>query len=96
MAKEIFILIIYDVCDDKRRRKLVKILNSFGYRVQYSAFEAILPEVKYRKLVGILEKVRNEEDSIRIYQMKECIGQKKGILEFDMPGAKRVGECWQI
>ena len=37
-------IIIYDISDNKRRAKLSKYLQGFGFRVQRSAFEAILEE----------------------------------------------------
>ena len=36
-----FILIIYDIVDNKRRVKFAKFLEGYGKRVQKSAFEAI-------------------------------------------------------
>lgn len=36
------ILVIYDIVDNKRRRKMVKFLEKYGLRVQKSAFEMIL------------------------------------------------------
>ncbi len=37
-------LIVYDISDHKKRRKVARILQKFGYRIQYSAF--YLPDVK--------------------------------------------------
>ena len=42
MKEKIRIIVIYDIKDDKRRRTYMKLLNSYGYRVQYSAYEAYL------------------------------------------------------
>lgn len=36
------VIICYDIEDDKQRRKLVKYLESFAYRLQYSVFECEL------------------------------------------------------
>ena len=33
------VIICYDIEDNKQRRKLVKYLESFAYRLQYSVFE---------------------------------------------------------
>ena len=43
-------LVIYDICNDKIRRKIVKLLEAYGYRVQYSAFECSL-NLKTKKLL---------------------------------------------
>ena len=37
-----FILIIYDIVDNKRRTKFAKLLEGYGKRVLKSAFEAML------------------------------------------------------
>ena len=39
-------LVSYDISDDKRRRKVCKILEGYGYRVQYSVFECDLDDKK--------------------------------------------------
>lgn len=45
-----FILIIYDIVDNKRRIRFSKFLEGYGKRVQKSAFEAMLSEKSYEKL----------------------------------------------
>ena len=65
------VLIIYDIMDDKHRRNLVKILSSFGLRVQKSAFEARLNKRQYNKLLSKLDKYYRDDDNIRIYRLQE-------------------------
>lgn len=65
------ILIIYDITDDKYRRNLVKILSSFGLRVQKSAFEARLDKRQYNKLLSKIEKFYRDSDNIMIYRLQE-------------------------
>jgi len=36
-------VVSFDIVDDKRRRRAVRCLESYGDRVQYSMFEAVLP-----------------------------------------------------
>ena len=38
------VLVIYDITDDKKRLKIAKILKSYGYRIQKSAFECNVNE----------------------------------------------------
>lgn len=67
-AKRVFCVIAYDVSDNKRRTKVVKILEKYGVRVNYSVFECILTEVKYQKMQQALEKQINpREDQIVYY-----------------------------
>ena len=42
MMSQYLTLAIYDIADDKRRNKLVKVMEYYGLRVQESAFEAML------------------------------------------------------
>ncbi len=69
MKEKIRVIIIYDIKDDKRRRAYVKILSSYGYRIQYSAFEAYLSHKKYEKLKFVLKKLEVDEDSVIMYKM---------------------------
>jgi len=68
-----FIVISYDVPDDKRRLKMAKLLLDYGgKRVQKSVFECyILP----RNLERLQERIRKiyheQEDSVRFYLLCE-------------------------
>ena len=62
-----FILIIYDIVDNKRRTKFAKLLEGYGTRVQKSAFEAMLSQKSYEKPHYI--NPASGEDSVRIYRM---------------------------
>lgn len=74
--KKYFVLIIYDISDNKRRNNMVKILSSYGFRVQKSAFEAMLKDNKYKKLLGEIEKIPDKSDSVRVYKI-QCQGSVK-------------------
>ncbi len=67
------ILIIYDIPDNKRRSKFVKLIQSYGHRVQKSAFEAILTESKYNKLLRDIPKYIKAEDNIRVYRLNSDV-----------------------
>lgn len=67
-----FILIIYDIVDNRRRTKFAKMLEGYGKRVQKSAFEAFLSDKGYRKLIDEIPgyiKTGHCEDSVRIYKI---------------------------
>lgn len=68
--RRVFTLIIYDIISTARRNKLVKFLQGYGFRVQKSAFEAMLSEKKYNKLLSKISKYATEEDSIRVYRIR--------------------------
>ena len=69
-----FLVVSYDIVDDKRRTKIAEILKDYGRRVQYSVFECSLSEKVIRKMVKeLLKYVKLEEDSLRLYRLcKEC------------------------
>jgi CRISPR-associated protein Cas2 len=67
MSKQ-FIVVSYDISDDKRRRKVAKTAEDFGTRVQYSVFECRLQPAEFAKLKQRLRMyVREAQDSIRFY-----------------------------
>lgn len=65
----LYVLVIYDIIDDKRRLKLAKLLQGYGFRIQKSAFEAIIDRKSYKKLLESLPAYVDEEDSIRVYKI---------------------------
>ena len=66
---KVFVLIIYDIAENKKRVRLAKLLQGYGFRIQKSAFEAVITKKKYQKLLRELEPFGNTEDSIRIYKI---------------------------
>ena len=67
-GRKFFVLVIYDIIDNKRRRYLVKVLEAFGIRVQKSAFECVLDRKRYDRLLKKAPRcIDVAEDSLRIY-----------------------------
>lgn len=74
MERKLIVLVIYDIVDNKKRAKMVKCLEKYGVRVQKSAFEALLNEKKYKKLLFESTSIIDEKtDSLRIYILKDII-----------------------
>ncbi len=66
----LFYIVAYDIPCDKRRKKVSDLLEGYGKRVQYSVFECILTDSKYRELCQRLRKqVKLSEDSVRFYPL---------------------------
>lgn len=65
----VYVLIIYDIIDNKRRLKLSKYLSGYGFRVQKSSFEAKLTKSKYEKMLSEIGRYADKTDSIRIYKI---------------------------
>ena len=66
-----FIVVSYDIVDDRRRLKIAKTLLDFGgQRVQRSVFECYITPANLEKLRQRLSKLVNEsEDSVRFYRL---------------------------
>ncbi|MBD8975634.1 CRISPR-associated endonuclease Cas2 [Veillonella magna] len=72
--KQFIVLIIYDIVDNKTRSRMVKCLEQYGVRVQKSAFEALLTEVQYRKLIRESQRIINHQvDSLRVYILDDVV-----------------------
>lgn len=72
-----YIVVSYDIPEDKRRSKIHKILKSYGQWMQYSVFECDLSEAEYARLRSRLSKlIKPEQDSIRFYFLCRCCQAK--------------------
>ena len=70
-VKKLYVLIIYDIVDNKKRLAFAKKLNGYGFRVQKSAFEAMITESLYRKLIDEIPRMIDKElDSVRVYKIR--------------------------
>ena len=70
-----FCVVCFDICDDRVRYRAVKILKSFGHRVQKSVFEcAFLTEEQFLNLQNQLAStIDSLEDSVRYYKLcRQC------------------------
>ncbi|WP_019503805.1 CRISPR-associated endonuclease Cas2 [Pleurocapsa sp. PCC 7319] len=72
-----FVIVSYDISEDKRRTKIHDILSSYGQWMQYSLFECDLTKTEYAKLRSRLNKIINSDtDSIRFYFLCSCCQNK--------------------
>ncbi len=75
------LLIVYDVSTDTREgrarlRKVAKICEAYGQRVQKSVFECVLkPEQELLLRRDLENAIDEEDDSIRIYRLREPHGK---------------------
>lgn len=76
-----WIVVAYDIPDDKRRTKVMKTLEGYGQRVQYSVFEC---EVRPADLERLKERLRTlvdgKQDDIRFYPLCESCLRKVTLL----------------
>ena len=77
-------LIIYDISDEKRLRRIAKLMESYGVRVQKSVFETKLNLVRLSELKKkATELIDEKEDGMKFFkfcpkcwQKKDCIGEQ--------------------
>lgn len=55
-------LVCYDICHPNRLRRVAKICESFGQRLQYSVFECPLDDLGYERLRAELDGVIKHDD----------------------------------
>lgn len=71
------ILVAYDVKTEtaagrRRLRRVARVCERFGQRVQFSVFECVVDSAQMVLLVDQLEKeIDSAEDSLRIYRLQE-------------------------
>jgi CRISPR-associated protein Cas2 len=67
-----FVVVSYDIPEDRRRTKVMKLLRNFGAHVQYSVFECELKEAAYQQLHEQLTKlIAPQVDNVRFYFLDE-------------------------
>lgn len=75
--KRNWLVVSYDITNDKRRAKIMKTLEGYGRRVQYSVFECELRPGDIEKLKGRLRKLIDpKQDDIRFYPLCESCLEK--------------------
>lgn len=61
-------VVAYDIASDRRRRSVVKVLDRYGHRVNYSVYECMLSRIDFFFMKAELSKILNtKKDSVVIY-----------------------------
>jgi len=80
------LLITYDVSTEtqagrRRLRRVARVCQNYGQRVQKSVFECKVDVATYEILEeALLDEISNEEDCLRIYRLNEPV--EKHVKEF--------------
>ena len=74
-------MIAYDSPSNKRRRKLAKLLEGYGERLQWSVFECRLQPHQLRRLRDGLMGITTGEDSVRLW-----------VVPHRAPAAEQLGK----
>lgn len=66
------VVVVYDIPDNKRRKKLSDFLKGYGRRVQLSVFECFISLPEMRQLhEQVKKKVKPAEDNVRFYWISD-------------------------
>lgn len=66
-------VVCYDIPSDKRRRKVMKLMEGYGRRAQYSVFECDLTLPKLERLCKRMRQLINtDEDDVRFYPLNRA------------------------
>jgi len=70
-----FVVVSYDVVDDRKRTRIAKAMKSYGERVQKSVFECRIDDQQFIRMKKTLESIMDmNEDSVRFYFLcKGCV-----------------------
>jgi len=76
-----FLVVAYDITDNRRRRRIAKTLEKYGLRCNESVFECLLTESKIKTLQQQLLKLTDEStDSILYYFLcLPCVMKRENI-----------------
>jgi CRISPR-associated protein Cas2 len=69
MSKQ-FVVVAYDIPDDRRRERLHKVLLSYGTPVQYSVFECLLEDKELARMKQAVRRtIKPRLDHVRYYYL---------------------------
>jgi len=84
----LFVVVTYDIQDDRRRARVAKQMENYGTRVQFSVFDCLLDERRLLEMrLALSGLIDPTADSVRLYRLcARCRGQ------LDVLGAGRIVE----
>ncbi|RLC94151.1 MAG: CRISPR-associated endonuclease Cas2 [Chloroflexi bacterium] len=90
MAERQFVLVVYDISNDRRRTRLHNVLLDFGTPVQYSVFECALDEAGLAQMKkAVMRVIRPRSDRVRFYYLcARCLAQTEVTSGQEVLGGK--------
>jgi len=85
-------LVAYDICEPKRLRRVAKICEDYGIRVEYSVFECDLSEETFGALWEDLQRVIDHDaDTILAYRIcASCVREIASMGNVIRPGTPLI------
>lgn len=95
-----YFIVSYDVCDEKRLKKVFKLCKNFGRPIQYSVFICRLTEENLEIFKSrLLSIIKKDQDQILFIRLKETSDGKVAKNAFSILGKQispEVPNCWII
>jgi CRISPR-associated protein Cas2 len=89
-----FVVVAYDISDDKRRTRLHNVLEDYGTPVQYSVFECLLtPKQMAQMIKRVRGKIKVTQDAVRFYRLCETC---RGKIEITRAGKEITQTVFEI
>ncbi len=90
MAGRQFVLVVYDISNDRRRTKLHNALLDFGTPVQYSVFECMLDDAGLARMKkAVMRIIRPRVDRVRFYYLcARCLVRTEVTSGIEVLGGK--------
>jgi CRISPR-associated protein Cas2 len=75
-------LICYDICDEKRLRRVFKICKDYGSHLQYSVFESDLSQMEKAELERKLAaEINVREDQVLFVELGPATGRGERVIQ---------------
>jgi CRISPR-associated protein Cas2 len=82
MSARIRYLVSYDICEPHRLRRVAKVLEGFGARLQYSVFECALDDLRLAELKTALDpEINYDEDQVLFVSLGAAAADATLIIE---------------
>jgi len=77
LEEKTFVVVVYDIKDDRTRTRVCNTLKNYGSRIQLSVFECHLGRKEYEKMKEEVKRLLDlEEDLVRFYRLcKDCFSR---------------------
>ena len=88
-------LVTYDICDDKRLRRVFKTMKNWGDHLQYSVFECQFTPIDLAKCNDELRKIiKHNEDQVLFIDLGPVAGRgDRVITALGLPYAPIAAPC---
>jgi CRISPR-associated protein Cas2 len=84
-----FVVVAYDVSDDRRRDRLHHLLEGYGSPVQYSVFECLLDRREMEKVRRAVRRaIRRDVDQVRYYLLCGACARRTEVEGRGQPRAE--------